>query len=69
MSSSPNDTSGAIHSDDDFASIGYSYEHSDPGTFAQPPQQTAQSWYSSMDQQTTDVTFEAASPAAQTLAS
>ena len=69
MSRGPSDTSGAIHRGDEFGSIGYPYEHSEPGTIAQPPQQTAHCSYSSMKQQATNVTFEVSSPGDQTLAS
>ena len=62
------DTSVAIRSDDDFASIGYSYEHSDPEVIAGPPQTSLQPGCSRMDLEYPLGSFNADSPGAQTLA-
>ena len=61
------DTSGVLRSDDDFSSIGYSFEHSEPEHIAAAPRPTQPS-SSRNDPGSPMVTFSADSPGIQTLA-
>ena len=61
------DTSGAIRSDDDFSSIGYSYEDHEHDGIVDPPQAAGQTTYSRGDQEPDPVVFDAGSPGGQFL--
>ena len=61
------DTSGVLRNDDDFSSIGYSFEHSEPEHIAAAPRPTQPS-SSRDDPGSPMVTFSADSPGIQTLA-
>ena len=60
------DTSGALRSDDDFARVGYSYEHSEPNLITATPL-TSQPSSSQIDPGSPFATFSAHSLGAQTL--
>ena len=62
------DTSGALRSDDGFASIGCSYEHSDPEVIAEPPLVSSKPGCSRIDLESPVGSLNADCPVAQTLA-
>ena len=62
------DTSGAIRSDDDFSSIGYSYEDPEQDRIDAPPRATDDTSCSRADQESDLIVFVAGSPGGQTLA-
>ena len=62
------DTSGALRSDDEFASIGYSYEHSDPENHPFTPPPTGPTGCSQADPKSKDSLPQMDSPGTQTLA-
>ena len=68
-SGSYSDTSGAIRSDDDFSSIGYSFEDPETSKIAHPPQAGTVASCSRDIQTAGPSVFEAGSPREQTLAS
>ena len=62
------ETSGAIRSDDDFGSLGCSYQYSEPGVLTNPPQPSYNPTCRRMDPGSAYVAFSADSPGSQTLA-
>ena len=67
-SGAASDTSGALRSDDEFASIGYSYEHSDPESHPFTPPHTGPTGCSQADPKSKDSLPQIDSPGTQTLA-
>ena len=63
------DTSRAIPSDDDFSSLGYSYENAESERIIAPPRAGYEPMCSHQLRQSTTVTCDTGSPAGQTLAS
>ena len=63
------DTSGALRTDEDLGSIGYSYEHSEHDVIIAPPQQSSFPSCSHQDLESPQGTFNADSPGVQTFAS
>ena len=68
ISGDASDTSGALRSSDDFASIGYEYEHSDFESQPFTPPPVGPHGCSRVDPRSTATEFQVESPGAQTLA-
>ena len=68
MSGDASDTSGAIRSSDDFASIGYEYEHSDLESQPFTPPPVGSPRCSRVDPRSAEAELQVNSPGAQTLA-
>ena len=66
--SDASDTSVAIKSDDDFGSLGNSYEKSKPGAIPDMPQTSSNATCSQVDPESPNVALSADSPAMQTFA-
>ena len=62
------DTSGAIRSDDDFSSIGYSLEDQERDRITDPPRACTEASCSRIDQESEPNVFDTGSPGGQTLA-
>ena len=62
------EVSGAIRSDDDVGSLGYSYEYSKPGVLTDPPQPSSNPTCNRMDPGLPYGAFSADSPGSQTVA-
>ena len=62
------DTSGALRSDDEFVSIGYSYEHSDPESHPFTPPPAGPTGCSQADAKSKDNLLQMDSPGTETLA-
>ena len=68
ISGNTSDTSGAIRSSDDFASIGYEYEHSDFESQPFTPPPVGPPGCSRVDSRSAETEYQVDSPVAQTLA-
>ena len=68
MSGDASDTSGAIRSSDDFASIGYEHEHSDRDSQLFTPPPVGPPGCSRVDPRSAEAEFQVDSPGGQTLA-